>query len=326
MPSVSVWWLAALAFQAPTVPSVRPPAALTVESVTDAAFTHNLALHSAGPQVLRVSILLDRIKFSPGEIDGVFGNNLAHTVIAFRRAHQLPLDPVVDQTAWNLLNADAGPLFVAYTITKQDARGPFTPIPGGMPAKARLKRLGYESVGEMLGERFHISPKLLAALNPDQDLDEAGTIINVPNVLTPSPPRSASLCVNATDLTLQGLDVDGHILMSYPVSVGSKHDPLPVGQWQVVAIHPYPVYTYDSIHFWDASGPRTKAHVAPGPNNPVGVVWIGLSKNHYGIHGTPSPALIGRGQSHGCIRMTNWDAAELSAVIQPNLNVVLKAQ
>jgi lipoprotein-anchoring transpeptidase ErfK/SrfK len=114
--------------------------------------------------------------------------------------------------------------------------------------------------------------------------------------------------------------------MSYPVSVGPKHDPLPVGQWKVIAIHPYPVYDYDSAHFWDASGPRKRAAIAPGPKNPVGVVWISLSKNHYGIHGTPNPGLIGRGQSHGCIRMTNWDASELSGVIQPDLNVVLKSE
>lgn len=330
MSSVFAWLLAAIAFQEPTGPSaiVPPPdhPPITVESVSAAPFTHDLSLHSAGPQVLRIEILLDRIKFSPGELDGVFGNNLAHAVTAFRRSRQLPLDPVVDQNVWNLLNADSGPLFVDYAITRQDARGPYTPIPAAMLGKARLKSLGYESAAEMLGERFHVSPKLLAALNPDKTLTEPGTVIQVPNVLTPPPPRPASLCVNGTDLTLQGLDAGGHILMSYPVSVGSKHDPLPVGQWQVVAIHPFPVYTYDSIHFWDASGPRTKAHVAPGPNNPVGVVWIGLSKNHYGIHGTPSPGLIGRGQSHGCIRMTNWDASELSGLIQTNLNVVLKAE
>jgi lipoprotein-anchoring transpeptidase ErfK/SrfK len=324
------FFLAALVLQAPTSSSVPAPESsqvpLTVDDAGAAVLAHDLALHSAGPQVLRVSILLDRMKFSPGEIDGIFGNNLARTVTAFRRAHQLPLDPVVDQAVWNLLNAGAGPLFVPYTITKQDVRGPYNPVPAAILGKAQLKRLGYESVEEMLGERFHVNPKVLAALNPGKDLHAAGTVINVPDVLTPAPPRPASLCVNGTDLTLQGLDAAGHILMSYPVSVGSKHDPLPVGQWQVAAIHPYPVYTYDSIHFWDASGPRTKAHVAPGPNNPVGVVWIGLSKNHYGIHGTPSPGLIGRGQSHGCIRMTNWDATELSTVIQPGLNVVLKTE
>ena len=299
---------------------------ITTDAVNAAVFGQSLTQKCSGAAVLRVEILLARAKFSSGEIDGVFGNNLAHTVVAYRRAHNLPLDPVVDQTVWDLLNADTAPLFVEYTISKADAAGPFAPVPRDMMGKSRLKRLGYESAAEMLGEKFHISPKLLGELNPGLAFDEPGTTLTVPNVLTPPPPKPASLCINATDLTLQGLDATGHILMSYPVSVGSKHDPLPVGQLQIAAVHPNPVYSYDSIHFWDSKGPRSKARVAPGPNNPVGVVWIGLSKNHYGIHGTPSPHLIGRGQSHGCIRMTNWDVTELSGVVAPNLNVVLKAE
>lgn len=302
----------------------KPP--ITVEAVNAAGFTEPLALKDSGPEVLRVEILLARAKFGSGEIDGYFGTNLVHAVVAYRRAHDLPLDPVVDETVWNLLNADTGPFFVDYTATKADLAGPFVPVPRDMMGKSQLKRLGYETAAEMWGERFHISPKLLAQLNPGVPLDEEGAVFFVPNVLTPPPPRPASLCINATDLTLQGLDAAGHILMSYPVSVGSAHDPLPVGQLQIAAIHPNPVYSYDSIHFWDATGPRTKARVAPGPNNPVGVIWIGLSKNHLGIHGTPSPHLIGRGQSHGCIRMTNWDVTELSGVVSPDLNVVLKAE
>ncbi len=299
---------------------------ITIDAVNAAALDGPLALKATGPQVLRVEILLARAKFSSGEIDGYFGNNLAHAVVAYRRAHNLPLDPVVDRTVWDLLNADNGPLFVPYTLTKDDVAGPFVPVPHDMAGKSHLKRLWYESPDELLGEKFHISPKLLAQLNEDEPLDEVATVISVPNVLTPPPPKPASLCINATDLTLQGLDADGHILMSYPVSVGSPHDPLPEGQLQVASIHPNPVYSYDSIHFWDSKGPRSKALVPPGPNNPVGVVWIGLSKNHYGIHGTPSPRLIGRGQSHGCIRMTNWDVTELSKLVSPNLNVFMKAE
>lgn len=303
----------------------RPP--ITVLEVANAsAFTRELRQKATGPQVLRAQILLDRAKFSCGEIDAYFGSNLAHTVIAYRRAHNLSLDPVIDEAVWNLLAADTAPLFADYTLSKSDAQGPFVSVPRDIMGKAKLKKLGYESSAELLGEKFHVSPKLLAELNDGKSFDEAGTVIAAPNVLTPPPGNPASLCINGTDLTLQGLDATGHILMSYPVSVGSKHDPLPVGQWQVLGITHHPVYSYDSIHFWDASGPRTKAKVAPGPNNPVGVVWIALTKNHYGIHGTPSPQLIGRGQSHGCIRMTNWDAAELASVIAPKLNVVLKTE
>lgn len=309
----------------PKVKPSRPP--ISILDVDNAAlFTGNLEQKATGAQVLRVQILLDRAKFSCGEIDAYFGTNLAHTVVAYRRAHNLPLDPVVDETVWKLLAADTAPLFSDYALAKSDVDGPFVPVPHDMLSKAKLKKLGYESSAELLGEKFHINPKLLAELNGDKGFDQVGTVISVPNVLTPPPARPASLCINGTDLTLQGLDATGHILMSYPVSVGSKHDPLPVGQWQVVAVSPHPVYSYDSIHFWDSAGPRTKAKIAPGPNNPVGVVWIGLSKNHYGIHGTPSPHLIGRGQSHGCIRMTNWDVTELSGVIAPQLNVVLKAE
>ena len=304
---------------------LKPAFKLTVENVIRAVFREPLMRKASGPEVLHIEILLDRIKFSPGEIDSVFGANLAQTVIAYRRAKGLPLEPVVDETVWNLLHQDPGPLFVDYTITRADTAGPFVEIPTGMVAKSSLKRMSYASVAEMLGEQFHINPKILMVLNPGK-VFETGTVITVPNVKTPPPPRPASLCINGTDLTLQGLDAAGHILMSYPVSVGSKRDPLPVGQWQITAVKWNPVYSYDSIHFWDAQGPRPRARIAPGPNNPVGAVWIALTKNHFGIHGTPSPASIGKGQSHGCIRLTNWTAAELASVVGLKLNVVLKAE
>ncbi|RFP11769.1 murein L,D-transpeptidase [Duganella sp. BJB488] len=264
--------------------------------------------HAKGDQVVRAQVLLDRAHFSSGEMDGAYGSNMRKAVIGFQKLHQLPLTGVVDAATWTELERDQAPVLDTYTITAQDVAGPYTPVPAGMMAKAKLPALGYASLAEALGERFHCSPDLLRRLNPGKSLTRAGTQLTVPNVAAAKPlPKASSLLVDAHDGTLTLLDAGGTPFAQFPASTGSKHDPLPEGRWQVRGVATNPEYRYNPKLFWDARAGDAKARIAAGPNNPVGVAWIELSKEHYGIHGTPEPGKIGKTQSHGCIRLTNWD-------------------
>ncbi len=279
---------------------------------------------AAGSAVVRLAILLDRAHFSPGEIDGQYGDNLRTAVAGYQSAHNLPMTGFTDQATWQSLNAETIPVLVAYTIAPSDIAGPFDHIPQDMMAQARLKSLGYQSPEEGLGERFHISPKLLTDLNPNKDLRKAGEEILVPNVQRQQTTTAEKVIVSKGSGTVTAFAADATLLAQYPATMGSEHDPLPLGSWKVTTIQQNPIFHYNPNLFWDAKSKDTKADIAPGPNNPVGVVWIGLSKEHYGIHGTPEPSKIGHAESHGCIRLTNWDAEELSKMVRPGTSVILQ--
>ena len=280
-------------------------AALALAGAANAA---TVGPHAKGDQVLRAQVLLDRAHFSSGEMDGAYGSNMRKAVIGFQKLHQLPLTGVVDAATWAELEHDPAPVLDTYTVTAQDVAGPYTPVPAGMMAKAKLPALGYASLAEALGERFHCSPDLLRRLNPGKSLTRSGTVLTVPNVAAARPlPKASSILVDAHDGTLTLLDAGGMPFAQFPASTGSKHDPLPEGRWQVRGVATNPEYRYNPKLFWDARAGDAKARIAAGPNNPVGVAWIELSKEHYGIHGTPEPGKIGKTQSHGCIRLTNWD-------------------
>jgi lipoprotein-anchoring transpeptidase ErfK/SrfK len=194
-----------------------------------------------------------------------------------------------------------------------------------MMEKAALPALGYSNALELLGEKFHVSPKLLATLNPGKSFDRAGTEILVPNVHTPKPgEKAAKIVVDKTSSTVQAWDAAGKEIAQYPATMGSEHDPLPIGNWKVNGVSKNPPFHYNPDLFWDAEASDEKTTIKPGPNNPVGVVWIDLSKPHYGIHGTPEPSTIGKTQSHGCIRLTNWDAEELATMVTPGIPAILQ--
>lgn len=261
------------------------------------------------PDMLATQVMLDRARFSPGEIDGKGGPNTNRAIEAFERAK--------GTTAADAVAAMDVPATIPYTITAEDEAGPFVVIPQDMMEKASLKRLDYRSLAEALGERFHASPSLLKRLNPSAKL-VAGETIQVPNVLTAPEPTSGegvSITVSKRASSLTLTDSSGTVLYHAPVTTGSQHDPLPIGEWTVTAIARNPVYNYNPDLFWDADPSHAKAKLPPGPNGPVGVVWIDLDKPHYGIHGTPEPASVGHTSSHGCVRLTNWDATAVAALV-----------
>jgi lipoprotein-anchoring transpeptidase ErfK/SrfK len=194
-----------------------------------------------------------------------------------------------------------------------------------MMENAELASLGYANVAEALGEKFRASPKLLRRLNPGKPLDIAGTELRVPNLADVAPPAAAaSIVVDKSESTVELLDAEGKTLAQYPASTGSEHDPLPVGEWKITGVSLDPAFHYNPELFWDADPAHAKARIAPGPNNPVGVAWIDLSKPHYGIHGTPEPATVGKSQSHGCIRVTNWSAREIAQSVKAGMPAVLQ--
>jgi lipoprotein-anchoring transpeptidase ErfK/SrfK len=309
---------------------VKKPRAARVDVPRYDAATVNSAnqpeikIGQKGSAVLRAQILLDRANFSCGEIDGAFGTNMAKALGAFLQSRNLPASAVVDAAAWNALNADQAPVSMPYTLTPEDVSGPFFKIPKDMVEQAKLPALGFSSTLEALGERFHASPALLKALNSGASFAEAGQTVTVPNVLTMPPGGAARIEVSKGESSVRAFDAEGKLLAFYVATIGSQHDPLPVGDWKIKGVGRNPVFHYNPDLFWDAKPEHTKAKIQPGPNNPVGVVWIDLDKDHFGIHGTSEPSRVGHTTSHGCIRMTNWDAAELAAMVKPGVPAILK--
>jgi lipoprotein-anchoring transpeptidase ErfK/SrfK len=278
-----------------------------------------------GPAVLRAQILLDRASYSPGEIDATYGPNFRAAFQGFQKAHQLATTDELGPETWTVLNMDSAPALVEYEISAEDVAGPFQRIPRDLIEQSKLDTLGYESTIELLGEKFHVSPKVLMLLNPNKTFDRARERIVVPSVgtNTGSTSKAASVLVRKNDRTVSALDENGQVIAQFPATMGSEHDPLPIGKWKINGVGKNPVFHYNPKLFWDADPRQSKAKIAPGPNNPAGVVWIDLSKDHYGIHGTPDPSLVGHAQSHGCIRLTNWDALRLASLVSPGMPAIL---
>jgi lipoprotein-anchoring transpeptidase ErfK/SrfK len=304
--------------------TVQPSVNYDPSAINDVKLTELVADKSQGAAVVRAQILLDRANFSVGEIDGSYGANFRRAITGFQKSRGIADTAQVDPATWEKLDIDTAPALVPYKITPADVDGPYTPVPEDMMDKAKLPALGYASMLEALGERFHVNPGLLRKLNQGKSFSTADEEIMVPNVITSIPVKAASVVVSKSDSTVTALDKDGKIIAQYPANTGSEHDPLPLGDWKILKIVKNPVFYYNPKLFWDADAKQAKAEIKPGPNSPVGVVWIDLSKEHYGIHGTPEPSTVGHTQSHGCIRLTNWDVEELAGLVARGTPATLK--
>ena len=303
--------------------STQPPPAIDAAAISNPN-QQPVSSGANGAAVVRAQILLARAHFSCGAIDGHFGSNLEKTVTAYQNDRHLPASGAVDAATWTSLNADHAPVLMPYTITGDDEKGPFIQIPKDMMKQAELPAMNYSSPLEELAEHFHAAPQLLQELNPGADFGKVGQQLTVPNAITMPPGEAAEIHVSKSESSVRAIAADGKLLAFYVATIGSEHDPLPIGNWKVQWIKRNPHFHYDARLFWDAKKPEQKADIKPGPNNPVGVVWIDLSKEHYGIHGTPDASLVGHATSHGCIRLTNWDASELAGMVKPGTPAILQ--
>ena len=308
-------------------------------------------------QMIGVQVALDRAGFSPGEIDGRGGPKTRLALSEFQRSAGLSPSGTVNEETIAALSVPAEAV-VSYTIAPQDVAGPFIPaMPTDMMESAKLSALAYTSPLEALAEKFHASQKLLQALNPGASW-AAGDAIKVPAVepfelpsktekpaagakpaaaakpvdgtKPPAPgakatagtkpaPASASLEVVVSGATKSLLvrDGGGKVLMYAPITIGSSKDPLPIGDWKVVGVSWNPTFNYNPDLFWDADPTHAKAKI---PEQ----IGVNINKEHFGLHGTPEPSTIGRTESHGCIRLTNWDATKLGRLVSAGTKVTIQ--
>jgi lipoprotein-anchoring transpeptidase ErfK/SrfK len=305
----------------------------------------------AAGSILHVQVVLDRLGFSSGVNDGREGRFYGTALRGFQDASGIDQTGKLDDaTRKALAKWDDLPVTKLVHIPSDFSRGPFFKnLPTDPAEQAKLPALGYRDLMEKLSERFHTTPETLASLNPRKadDPSRPDGIIRVPNIdegkaWTPQPddrgwgstlkilavsadqPPADHIVVDKSESVLKVFDAANTLIAQFPATMGSSHDPLPLGKWTIKGVSRNPTFHYNPKLFWDAAAGEEKQKLMPGPNSPVGVVWTDISKSHYGIHGTAEPSRIGRSESHGCIRLTNWDAARLAQEVKPGVPAVFQ--
>jgi lipoprotein-anchoring transpeptidase ErfK/SrfK len=294
----------------------------------NASPTAEMLKSDVGPLVVRAQILLDRAHFSVGAIDGRAGKNTAIAIYWFQASQGLPITGTLDSATYMRLASIAGTdhVVTSHTVEERDVAGPFVSIPRSVYEQEKMSCLCYGSRIEAIAERFHTTEEVLRKLNPKESFVAlaAGTLIQVPSVELPEDPELkpiARIHISKKGSYVHALAADGSIVYHFPSTLGSAYDPSPDGRFTVTGRAYNPTFKYDPTLFADIPDTKPKAKLPPGPNSPVGVVWIALSKEHVGIHGTPTPETIGTASSHGCVRLTNWDALRLAAATDKHMPV-----
>ncbi|MGQ0532708.1 MAG: L,D-transpeptidase family protein [Caulobacteraceae bacterium] len=306
-----------------TDPGINPEPPPAGETPTEATVPQDVS-YEAG--MVRIQVLLDRAHFSPGVIDGYDGENVRKAVSAYQEARGLNVNGLADDALLTRLEqTDSSPALVAYVLTAEDVPGPFVDVPQDLEAMSRLEHVGYESAAEAVAEKFHMDEDLLSTLNPGVDFTQVGTEIVVANAGGEVDTLVASVEVDVSAGAVRAFDASNQIVAYYPATIASGDAPAPIGEHTVVGVAFDPTYRYDPARL-PTFGRRTHGavNIAAGPNNPVGAVWIALSAETYGIHGAPNPSQVSKTQSHGCIRLTNWDAVELGRAVRPGVPVAIR--
>ncbi|SMF60729.1 L,D-transpeptidase family protein [Allosphingosinicella indica] len=297
--------------------------------------------------IFHAQVLLDRAGFTPGVIDGRKGMSFEGAVKGFQESRGLKVTGELDGPTRAALMQDRAPSTLMLRIDESDARGPFFQIPKEPADQAKLERMGYRNLIEKIAEKFHTTPRAIVDLNGPGKTIGAGSVLRLPNVLpsgrnyagvepevaqmlsdynvSASQPKADRVVVDKSDGVLRAYDAEDKLIAQFPATMGSKHDPLPLGNWKIQGVSLNPDYQFNPEILRTAKASQGKHVLPPGPNNPVGVVWLDLNKPHYGIHGTPEPSTIGRAQSNGCVRLTNWDAARLALMVKPGTPAIFQA-